>query len=384
MRILIVDDSKLIRNMLTDLLMAEGFHDLKVATSANEAFAMLGLEGEGELDVDLILMDVEMPQLDGITACRMIKTVPRLREVPIIIVTAKKGSKVIEEAFQAGAIDYIRKPIDRTELMARLRSVLRWKKETDLRKERERILLKDLNLAKKLQQSVLTPPIINSQIEIDACYLPSEELSGDMYYWCQIDEHRYGVFLLDVMGHGVSSALVSMSVRSLLKDLVNSQVDPIEVMGSLNEHMALLYQTSSSSHFFTALYLLIDTKKQEIEYVNAGHPPGLFYKMKEEEILLLTKTCVPIGIRSNISIRKGHLSYEPPLRIILYTDGLVETAGQSISKGIESMQKLIQKFKLLDNDQLVRMITKRNFAMSNSDDVCFIAITLKSEQQLDE
>ena len=157
MNILIVDDSEDQLLILKSILNENGYKDLHLADSADQAFKFLGLKGKGEKRaVDLILMDVIMPGINGIEACANIKKEESLKDTPVIMITANKDETHLQSAFLAGAIDYIKKPINVTELLARVHSALRLKMETDSRKERERELnemAEQLNEAnKKLTQ----------------------------------------------------------------------------------------------------------------------------------------------------------------------------------------------------------------------------------------
>lgn len=137
MSILIVDDSAAQRLLLSSILRAAGYKDLLVAESARDTFERLGLEASvtDPSDVDLILMDISMPEMDGIEACYQIKANPRLQDVPIIMVTASTETEDLQLAFAAGAMDYITKPPNKVELLARVRSALELKHEMDRRKE---------------------------------------------------------------------------------------------------------------------------------------------------------------------------------------------------------------------------------------------------------
>lgn len=136
MSVLIVDDSQHSRLLLTAFLKGAGYRDVLALESAREAFKHLGmndLEGNAA-GSDLILMDITMPELDGIEACRRIKATPELQDIPVIMVTAHDEAKYLDEAFAAGAMDYITKPVDKVELRARVRSALALKHEMDSRK----------------------------------------------------------------------------------------------------------------------------------------------------------------------------------------------------------------------------------------------------------
>jgi len=136
MSILIVDDSLDNRLLLKTILKAAGYTELLDAESARDAFKQLGMDNPASVaaGVDLILMDITMPEMDGIEACRRIKAATRLQDIPIVMVTARNEVKDLEAAFAAGAIDYITKPLNKVELLARVRSVLTLKREMDSRK----------------------------------------------------------------------------------------------------------------------------------------------------------------------------------------------------------------------------------------------------------
>ena len=144
MAIVIIDDSISSQALIKAILEAEGYTDVLVAESARAAYQLLlGEEGIGGIaeKVDLILMDIMMPEIDGIEACRTIKINERLKDIPIIIITAKTDREVLKSSFFVGAMDYITKPLDEVELLARVYSALRLKRETDCRKSRELELL---------------------------------------------------------------------------------------------------------------------------------------------------------------------------------------------------------------------------------------------------
>lgn len=138
MKILIVDDSPLQRLALASLLEVEGYTDVLQVESPLEALCYLRQETADS--IDLILMDLNMPGMNGIEACRQIKTLPKCQDIPIIMVTSSDEMDDLKHAFAAGAMDYLTKPPNEVELLARLRSALRLKQETDRRKAREQEL----------------------------------------------------------------------------------------------------------------------------------------------------------------------------------------------------------------------------------------------------
>jgi diguanylate cyclase (GGDEF)-like protein len=141
--ILIVDDSESIRTLFASILRKRGYSDVLLVSSAKEAFDALGMNGKPAAagDVDVILMDVTMAEMDGIEACKHIKKDEKLRDIPTIIVTGSGDEETIQRAFDAGALDFIVKPIKKVEFLLRIKSALKLKREMDVRKARERELL---------------------------------------------------------------------------------------------------------------------------------------------------------------------------------------------------------------------------------------------------
>ncbi|WP_025690007.1 PP2C family protein-serine/threonine phosphatase [Paenibacillus zanthoxyli] len=331
MKILIVDDNPTNIIIIREILKKEAYRNVITAASAIEMLELLGARGENpELrpkhpDVDLILLDMMMPEMDGIEACRIVQQYANLKDIPIIMVTAVGDSKKLAEALDAGAVDYVTKPINKVELMARIRLALRLKAEKDWHKERDQRIQYELKLAALVQNAVLSLPLREELFEVHAIYQPSFELAGDLYAWYALGDGRYGVILLDMMGHGISSSLFCMFIASVLKDTVTTYVEPEKVIQELNRRFNQLYiEKQLVQYYFTAIYLVIDTKLQRIDYVNAGHPPALFFEGNAAEPVLLESNCHPVGVFDRIEASPQTITYEQEGHLAMYTDGLLE------------------------------------------------------------
>lgn len=142
MAILIVDDSRDDTSLLKTMLESAGYRDIETADSAESAYQILGVKDPSQAaKIDLILLDILMPSVNGIQVCRRLKSIDRLRDIPIVIVTVQNDPVDLQLAFAEGAIDYIRKPLIKVEMLARVRSVLRLTQEINRRKSREQELL---------------------------------------------------------------------------------------------------------------------------------------------------------------------------------------------------------------------------------------------------
>ncbi len=142
MSILIVDDSKEQRELLSMILQTAGYRSLLFAESADEALKRVGIGADSRPSerIDVVLMDLLMPGMDGLEACRRIRSEERLKHLPVIVVTAKTDPPDLMDAYTAGATDYIRKPVIPVELVARVSTAMTVKEEYDNLEEHEREL----------------------------------------------------------------------------------------------------------------------------------------------------------------------------------------------------------------------------------------------------
>ncbi|SEN72303.1 serine phosphatase [Mesobacillus persicus] len=233
---------------------------------------------------------------------------------------------------------------------------------------------KELELAKKIQKTSLTDPISNKLIQIDAFHRASSELSGDIYGFYQIDEHRYGIILLDVMGHGVSSALITMSLHSLFQRLISFGVKSEVVMKELDLHLHRLFQNNEEArHYCTAISLIVNTDEQKIEYTNAGHPPAFWQDTRGKQHELKT-TNVPIGMFEGIEYTSNSISFSGGDRLLLYTDGVTDPLSfnhlSALLKENASSPIGVLKEKIIDS------LDNQKNKYHKSDDQCFIIIDL--------
>lgn len=212
-RILIVDDSPDSRALLISVLRLGGFKETLTAESAAEAcqYFMADAEGRIQSRADLILLDINMPEMDGIEACRQFKTMDGLQDLPVIIVTGSADADSLPLAFDAGAMDYIQKPINKMELLARVRSAAILKREMDRRKAREQ----------ELEQALSEIKILRGILPICAS---CKKIRDDKGYWTQIETY-IGKHSDAVFSHGVCPKCLKEHYPELYPELLAKNPD---------------------------------------------------------------------------------------------------------------------------------------------------------------
>lgn len=282
--------------------------------------ARLQLTEAKRAKVDVILVNMDCTYENREQVYGDIAVLNKWLQVPIVLITSYDTRETISGAFFAGIFDFMLKPVDFSYFKARLHIAIKYNSEARRRKVQEYNLQQDLMIARNVQKSALTPSLKLDWLQIDGFNRMSHTLGGDMYCWTQVAERTVATVLYDVMGHGVASALVSMSIRSILKEIMTHTSNPVRVMQDLNRHIYELFEIEELDGFLvTAIYVLVDKERGLIEYVNAAHPAGFMFG---EETIQLTSNTPILGLMPKIQVQKQTIAINGRARVILYTDGL--------------------------------------------------------------
>lgn len=324
--------------------------------------------------IKLIILDVVPTKTDEKELCEKIERLNEWVDIPIILSIPSGKKQMIDKALDAGIFDFISKPLKFTHFKARVHAALKYWEESRLRKlEKERLQM-ELSIAKKVQKHALTPSLQMKEVQFDGLCMSSEKLGGDMYSWFRINNHLTGVILYDVMGHGVASSLVAMSIRSLLKGLITRLIDPTLVMTEFNRHVYELFadEDNLDSFLATAIYVLIDTEKGTIQYANAAHPSGFLFN-KHGEVSILSANVPILGLFPDIEVGKQTIQTTEWNRIILFTDGLLTLKGnQSVDAD------LFRPYLEQENGFALKRFAQDHdlFEKDHSDDITVVSITI--------
>ena len=326
--------------------------------------------------IELIVLDVNMTLNNCEKICGKINSLNHWIDVPILLSTTYEKSEIIDRVFEAGIFDFILKPFDFMHFKSRIDVALKYYKESNMRKFQELQMQNDLLFAKKVQKNLLPSRLKSTHVECDGLYFTSNSLGGDMYCWYKINEHLTAVLIYDVMGHGIATSLVTMSIRSLTKGLITRVIDPVYVIKELNRQIQEMFSDSDLDSFLvTAIYLLIDTKNKTIDYVNAAHPAGINIGKYDYTMELSANTPI-LGLFPNIKVNKKRIHLADWSRIILYTDGLLSVQNNGIldvdffhsyasQHNTYTLEKFAEKYNLFEN--------------MYQDDISIVSITITLE-----
>ena len=318
-RILIVDDDPINLQVLKNHLSLKHY-DVTEARSGSEALKILDLKK----NLDLILLDVMMPGMSGYDVCRRIREHKSPSELPVILLTAQNRVGDLVMGLESGANDYLSKPFDPMELLARVRTMIDIKNSAGAQSNLAAIE-NELEIARQLQESLLPDSVPKIPgLDIAARYHAMASVGGDFYEFHHTGD-KLGVIMADVSGHGVPAALVVSMVKIAFwfqKDLFDV---PDRVFDGVNK---ILYG-NIKSEFVTGCYVYIDRSANKLVTSNAGHPPILVWKKSTRTLIKLRPPGRLLGIFSDPVFETESVELEDGDRVILYTDGLFETANET-------------------------------------------------------
>jgi sigma-B regulation protein RsbU (phosphoserine phosphatase) len=269
-----------------------------------------------------VLLDVMMPEIDGFEVCRAIKADPQGQDTIVIFLSALGDVSDKVSGLQLGAADYITKPIQAEEVLARVATHLtRQHLERELRRSRDR-LNRELASAARMQRLILPPALPeHPAVQFAASYQTSRHAGGDYYDVLPLAAGQYGVMVADVSGHGAPAAIIMAMIRAALHSHRPVHADPAAVLRTLNDHFDYLWDTEM---FATAIYATVDAGRRELRIACAGHPPPLLVRGHQEPRPLAIDAVPPLLMMPLAAIPTSAIELEPGDRVLFYTDGVTE------------------------------------------------------------
>jgi sigma-B regulation protein RsbU (phosphoserine phosphatase) len=333
--ILVVDDTPANLQVLTGMLKDRGY---KVRPVPSGKLALLAAR---KAPPDLILLDINMPEMNGYEVCARLKADDKLKGIPVIFISALTEQLDKVTAFTIGGVDYITKPFQMEELHARVETHLKLRRlQIELEEANARLervngrMSRDLATAAKIQKTFLPRAALSvSGAEFAWCYQPCDELAGDGLNIILLGGGKVGLYILDVSGHGVSSALLSVTLSRFLSPpsepssiLIRDRdvTPPAEVADRLNR---LFPYDTATEQFATLLYGVLDVSTGDFRHVSAGHPGPLHLPVGKPPVILESPG-FPISMAEE-AYEERCVRLAAGDRLYLYSDGVPDAMNPS-------------------------------------------------------
>ncbi len=327
MKILIAEDDAVVRTVLRQLVLQLGDEPV-LAVDGEQAWEL-----QQEHHCGAVISDWVMPKCDGLELLARIRALDSGRGYTyFILLTANDAPTAVEQALAAGVDDHLTKPVHRGELMARLavaRRIVALHQDLGDRNrqlaEANRRMRRDLAAAASAQKALLPGALPDHPgLVLGWRYQPCEECAGDLLSVQRIDAHRIGMFLFDVSGHGVASALMAVQVARVLAALMITATAPLTVAQALNA----TFYSPGSLRFVTLVYGVLDLRTWRLELVSAGHPAPLLRRaagaMENHEIVAHPLGLFPAELAQ---FTTWDVALEPGDRLLFVSDGVLEANG---------------------------------------------------------
>jgi sigma-B regulation protein RsbU (phosphoserine phosphatase) len=327
--VLLIDDQPMIGEAVRRMLAGEPDIVFYYCREAPKA-----LEEAHRVKPTVILQDLVMPDTDGLTLVKTFRANEPTRETPLIVLSTKEEPTVKADAFALGANDYIVKLPDRLELLARIRyhskgyiNLLQRNEAYDALLESQRRLANEVKQAAHYVRSLLPEKLKKGAVFTDWRFIPSAELGGDSFGYHWLDDEHFAFFLLDVSGHGVGAALLSVSAMNALRSQALPQTDfraPGQVLAALNNAFQMDQQNGL---FFTIWYGVYHEPTRRIDYAGGGHPPGLLVSgptVEAATLEILESHGPMVGAVPDLEYETSSVALGAFAKLYLYSDGVYE------------------------------------------------------------
>ena len=358
-KILVVDDEPDVEPLVLQRMrrrIRSGRYSFVFAQNGVEALERLQNDGS----IDMVVSDINMPQMDGLTLLQQIPKVdPDIRAV---IISAYGDMKNIRTAMNRGAFDFVTKPIDFEDLEVTidrtLGHIVQWREALSSR-DKLVALQNELDVARNMQQSILPTAFPKGDdFEIHGNMEPARSVGGDFFDVIHLDHERIGLAIADVSGKGVPAALFMMSSRTLLKGAAIGNPEPADVLKEVND---LLTQDNEAAMFVTVFYAVYDRYTGRFTYANGGHNAPLHISGQGECSLLPLTQGLALGIVPDLEFHQESVVLKPNDTVVMYTDGVNE-----------AMNRDHEEF---GNDRLLELFAgKPPKSASDADEATFAAV----------
>lgn len=334
-KVLVVEDHPMSRKMLEAMLRKN--YAVSSASSGLEAIDSARTEKP-----DLVLLDIEMPGMDGFQTLEILKREVISQAVPVIFLTAREDSESREKGLEAGAVDYLTKPYDRQELSIKVKNHLALYEARKEIETKNRIMAREIEMASQLQSSILPQRFpARENVDFSVVYKPVSHAGGDFYDVIELLDGCIGFAQVDVSGHGVASAMIGAMFKMAFQSFARDTHSPAQLLSRINDEM---FRVLPDSDFLTVFYGIVDPRSLELVFCNAGHPRPFLYRPGTGAMEELSEGGPLVGAFPGMDFDEVKVRLEPGDRILVFTDGVTETGAPMELDNLYGENRLMELF----------------------------------------
>jgi sigma-B regulation protein RsbU (phosphoserine phosphatase) len=323
-KVLLIDDQPMVGETVRRMLAEEPNVEFRYCPNPANA-----IETANEFKPTVILQDLVMPDIDGLQLVRYFRANVGTRETPLVVLSSKEEPVVKAKAFALGANDYMVKLPDKLEVVARVkyhsRGYVALLERNEAYRElahTQREMAAELARAARYVQSLLPVPLTSGSITTTWKFVPSTQLAGDMFGYHWIDKDHFAIYLLDVSGHGVGSALLAVSAGNVLSSNSIPGADPRDPGAVVTKLNDMFQMDRQDGKYFTIWYGVFRPAERTLAYCNAGHPPSFLYA--ENVVHQLEADAPAVGMVPELPYDTRTIAVPAGSRLLVFSDGIFE------------------------------------------------------------
>lgn len=379
-KILIVDDD-ILTVKLIDIYLKDENYQVASLGKGHDALELIKKE-----HFHVVLLDIMLPDANGYDICREITEAKK--DQPVIMITSIEDDRSIEKAFKVGAVDYIRKPISKVELLSRLRNVISAATAKYKLENMYENLVRELDVARTVQMYFIPEPVrVENQLVFSSYYRPSNKVGGDLFEAKRISSTKYLIYIGDISGHGVQAALQMTAVKFVINMIVeqNPNLTPAEIISEFNQIFCERLKRKES--YLTISLGIIDIEKKIFEYYNAGHPSMMVIDSKNGSVKVCeSKGGIPVGWISDFEYRNEDcdvVEISDDSIFLQYTDGIFESMDcEKNLMGLEGFEKIVnavEDYSVVTLPNRIKMMISEKFSFN--DDYTLLAWSFRDKDE---
>lgn len=365
MNILLADDDNEIRSLIKFFLSRWG-HTVFEAANGKEAWEIIN----NNYQINFVISDWMMPEMDGIELCKLIRQKKSDSYIYVLLNTSRNDQNDLIMGMEAGADDFMEKPVNKNKLRVKIRAGERLLDYQKKLQNAYQIIKNDIAAAAKIQEKLLpTSKVPYQGLEFNWLFKPATDAAGDIFNYFKIDDDHIGFYLLDVAGHGITAAMLSVTLsKTIYPYLLQSNViksysqdgkviinSPAKVLANLN---AQFQNSEDSTQYFTIVYCIVSIKDKTLTLSRGGHPAPILLS-ENGNITFVGQNGFPVGMIQEMDYEEVTIPFNPGDSLFIYSDGVIECRNnENILFSINRLTQLITENYKVNNDEFYVTLLK--------------------------